>query len=762
VSSASSDVPVQAALDGLREYLFERRPAAALADSLPVLLDRPPETVAADIRGWVIAKSGASAARDLPPVVERLRALSELDPTRDGRVSAYVRRLCDAVSASARPGEAAADASRSAGTPAPHRLTLVLDRLDALKGSPAAAPGDPAREQAVASAVLAATSPAQLESELEALTARGVVAGAEDAQAALQAGMPGRWPLEEGAETPAAVRALRQIVVLAPDPDEALRRFGRLVDAAIEEFNRGTLGKSAHLFGLAEELLAAGAVVPARAEGLRSLGHERLDLDRLRRLVESPDRSEFPPAVLRFFRVFAPETLLDKLRLEPRRERRRMLIAFLQTHGGEGRKAAFARLARLPEDEHDFFLVRNLVHLLCTIPRGGDAPGELERELARVVRLLVPENPPFLLKEVLTYLEQTRHPISEQVLTLFLRTLEEGLLTPDPEVWEEDRRRWLSLLDRTASVLASYGSARTWDALVEHGLRGEVPLGDTGARLCELARKDLSRAPEVVNTLVEATRAALPPGLLGRVPPAQGRRVLQLVTALAGTRATAAREMLVSLAARFPQHAFGQRAADAIAAQDASPDAEPDASLSGNLDVYALPTLLQNLSEMRATGALSLLDAQGRRAAMLALDGGLIRGARYGSLAGEDAIYQLLERPFPGTFAFVHQRDVGLVGETSAPLEVTGLVLEGLRRQDDLKRFTDALPGDARLEPTDQSPTAVPEESDIDLVTALWEKAVSGATPLECEQSIGADSFRVRRGLAHWVDEGSLKVRPAS
>jgi hypothetical protein len=757
VSSASSDTQVQAALEGLKEYLFERLPPEKIGDFLAVLLDRPAEKIAEEIRGWLGARDRASFADDLPAVVQRLKALAELKPLPDDRVNAYIRRVCDAVVAGAPPGAP----PRSDSSPTPHRLTLVLDRLDALKAAgPTAKPGDVPTDEAVMTAVLTADSPQRLEEQLENLQRRGIVAGADEAQRLLLGAIPTRWPPEAGSAAPPVIQALRQLIALAPDPDEGVRRFARLVDLAIEEFNRGTLGRAAHLFELAEDLLVSDGVAAARAEGLRSLGHERLDLDRLRRLVESPDRREFPPAVLRFFRVFAPEALLDKLRLEPRRERRRLLIAFLQTHGPEGRRAAFARLARLPEDEHDFFLVRNLVHLLSTIPRTSETPGEIERELGRVVRLLVPENPPFLVREVLTYLEETRHPVSEQVLCLFLRTLEEGLLTPDPDVWEEDRRRWLNLLDRTASVLASYGSARTWEALVSHGLRTEAALGDTAARLSELARRDLGRVSEVVARLVEATKAALPPGLLGRVPPPQGRRVLQLVTALSGTRGPLVRELLESLSARFPQHAFGQKAAEALAALDAAPDTQPDASLSGNLDVYALPTLLQNLAEMRVTGALSLLDAQGRRAAMLALDGGLIRGARYGSRAGEDAVYQLLERPFNGTFAFVHQKEVGLVGETTSPLEVTGLVLEGLRRQDDLKRFCDQLLDDATLEPTDQSPTAVPDETDIDLVTALWERTVSGATPVECEHALGADSFRVRRGLAHWVAEGSLRVRP--
>src|SRR5262245_59793836 len=145
-------------------------------------------------------------------------------------------------------------------------------------------------------------------------------------------------------------------------------------------------------------MLEAQEVDAALVENLRSHGHEYLNLDRVRRLLEGKDKASFPASVLRFFRVFAPLALIEKLGKEPRRERRRLLLSFLETHGRDGRAAACERLTRLPEDASDYFLLRNLVSLLRTIPRPPNQQRDVERELGRVVRLLVPENPPFLLR----------------------------------------------------------------------------------------------------------------------------------------------------------------------------------------------------------------------------------------------------------------------------------------------------------------------------------------------------------------------------
>jgi hypothetical protein len=41
----------------------------------------------------------------------------------------------------------------------------------------------------------------------------------------------------------------------------------------------------------------------------------------------------------------------------------------------------------------------------------------------------------------------------------------------------------------------------------------------------------------------------------------------------------------------------------------------------------------------------------------------------------------------------------------------------------------------------------------------VWQRAYSGAPALECEKDLPVDSYRVRRMLAHWIEEGALEPR---
>jgi hypothetical protein len=380
-----------------------------------------------------------------------------------------------------------------------------------------------------------------------------------------------------------------------------------------------------------------------------------------------------------------------------------------------------------------------------------------------VVRLLVPENPPLLVREVLAYLAETRHPVAEQVLTLFLSSLEDALLSPPPGSREEDRERWRAHLDETAVALARHGTPRAWGPLVEHGLRTEPELAGAAERLAALGRCDLSAHPDLLGRLLQACRAEVPPGFFSQPGKDQARRLLNLVTALAGSsRSEEVRELLHWLAARFSEHDFGRRAAETLQAPAAAAPPgpiDPRAGVFGNLTVFGLPALLQSLADLRASGELTLLDPEGRRQATIELERGQVCLAQHSELSGSDAVYQLLERPVRGTFAFVgraHEQEEE--EEERALTPVTALLLEGLRRHDELRRAVALVPDEARLVATGRPPRAVPGEDDIDLITTLWEKALGGAAPRDCEGLLEVDAYRVRRCLARWVEEGALRV----
>ena len=85
-----------------------------------------------------------------------------------------------------------------------------------------------------------------------------------------------------------------------------------------------------------------------------------------------------------------------------------------------------------------------------------------------------------------------------------------------------------------------------------------------------------------------------------------------------------------------------------------------------------------------------------------------------------------------------------------------GLLLEGMRRNDELQRFIALVPDDLTLTKTNVKPTPHAEEADPALVREVWIKASSGANIAECERQLATDSYRVRRLVAHWLEQGAL------
>jgi len=90
--------------------------------------------------------------------------------------------------------------------------------------------------------------------------------------------------------------------------------------------------------------------------------------------------------------------------------------------------------------------------------------------------------------------------------------------------------------------------------------------------------------------------------------------------------------------------------------------------------------------------------------------------------------------------------------------EVPALILEAVRRSGDLQRASALVPDDATLAATGRSPSPVPDEPDYNLVVALWEKACAGVPPRQMEADLDVDSFRIRRPLAHWLEEEALRL----
>ena len=283
------------------------------------------------------------------------------------------------------------------------------------------------------------------------------------------------------------------------------------------------------------------------------------------------------------------------------------------------------------------------------------------------------------------------------------------------------------------------------------------------ARLAELAGQDLSGDEETLGRLLAAMKSSAPFKLFGLVLNPNDQTLFSCIEAVSTTPAPSVRAALDELSKRFPNHEIGKAAAKARAslAAPAVPEAAPTpaqaATLSGDLDIFGLPALLQSLAESRVTGSVMLRDRKGEIFGTIGLRTGKLKACQTGLLSGEEAFYQLIERPVQGTFLFSRLPDPAGDESGSVKLrEILPLSLEGMRRYDELQQAAALVPDEIALKATDVKPTALAEEKDGFMLRELWTRASQGATPKECEAAVKADSYRIRRLLLHWVSTGSL------
>ena len=91
-----------------------------------------------------------------------------------------------------------------------------------------------------------------------------------------------------------------------------------------------------------------------------------------------------------------------------------------------------------------------------------------------------------------------------------------------------------------------------------------------------------------------------------------------------------------------------------------------------------------------------------------------------------------------------------------------GLLLEGMRRYDELQRLRVVVPDNLLLRPGAAKPTPPEDETDGDFMRQVWERVRNGGARAEdCEAAFAVDSYRVRSLLAHWLETGAAAVAAA-
>jgi hypothetical protein len=91
------------------------------------------------------------------------------------------------------------------------------------------------------------------------------------------------------------------------------------------------------------------------------------------------------------------------------------------------------------------------------------------------------------------------------------------------------------------------------------------------------------------------------------------------------------------------------------------------------------------------------------------------------------------------------------------PQEVTVLLLEGMKRSDELRLAEALVPSDVPLAAVVEGPPPVPDEEDAGLIQGVWAALAAGRTVSECEKALAVDAFRVWRAAACWMEAGALE-----
>jgi DNA-binding response OmpR family regulator len=185
---------------------------------------------------------------------------------------------------------------------------------------------------------------------------------------------------------------------------------------------------------------------------------------------------------------------------------------------------------------------------------------------------------------------------------------------------------------------------------------------------------------------------------------------------------------------------------------DAARAAARDAELSGTLSQMPLPDLLQVLGMNRRTGRLELAR-DGDRAEIALVEGRVVDAAA-GAAGGEKALYRLLARA-DGQFAFVPGRPAG---PERVARRVEELVMEGLRRADEVERLRPMLPGARDLVALAVPPATAAAGAD----PVAAEVAGLLAAPRTVQDLLDrarAHDLEVLRALSALLERGHVRVR---
>ena len=175
--------------------------------------------------------------------------------------------------------------------------------------------------------------------------------------------------------------------------------------------------------------------------------------------------------------------------------------------------------------------------------------------------------------------------------------------------------------------------------------------------------------------------------------------------------------------------------------------------LKGTLAELPLADVIEMTSLGGKTGRLTLFDEEGAAAGELAFRGGRLVGAVCGELGAEKAFYALLDLK-DGAFDFELATEFD---EENCDLPTQSLLMEGMRRLDELRRLRCELPPSARVK-------LIGGEAQDELEARVLDYSGRKARPLDgiVEELLSggdADEYDALRTLQRLAARGVVRVK---
>jgi hypothetical protein len=178
-------------------------------------------------------------------------------------------------------------------------------------------------------------------------------------------------------------------------------------------------------------------------------------------------------------------------------------------------------------------------------------------------------------------------------------------------------------------------------------------------------------------------------------------------------------------------------------------------NLSGNLEYFDLPFIIQTLATSEMSGTLTITDKLKRVFAMLYFKAGKVLFAKLGHLGGEEAFYQLFQSPIQEAFAFKgglfpkafeEEKEIGK--------KMMGLLMEAAHQQDELKMLKATYTDPDRIFRPQSETLPWDDEKTKSLAQEIWARLQRGETIAQMVREIPTCEYRIYKVLSIMDEKG--------